>query len=212
VALLRRVAEDNLYREDYHATVFIVSAKPAIPPELENLVTLFDIPLPVLDEIAAMIEKFTKEMDIAVSPGVVKDIARALTGLSDNDVAGIPPELLRKGRFDELFFVDLPNEAERRKILEIHLRKRRKWNREIDLAAVIDDTKGFNGADIEAAVKEAIEAAFIAGKEKLATADLLAAVKSIKSISASLKDKIAAIRDALGKMEIKPASETASAG
>lgn len=65
-----------------------------------------------------------------------------------NDISKIPPEFLRKGRFDELFFVDLPNGEERRKILEIHLKKRKKWNKDIDYITLIKETDGFNGADI----------------------------------------------------------------
>lgn len=70
-----------------------------------------------------------------------------------NDISKIPPEFLRKGRFDELFFVDLPNDEERKKILDIHLKKRKKWNKEIDSIALIKETEGFNGADLEAVVK-----------------------------------------------------------
>ena len=63
-----------------------------------------------------------------------------------NDISKLPPEFLRKGRFDELFFVDLPTERERRKILEIHLRKRGKLNYKINLDTLSKKTKGFNGA------------------------------------------------------------------
>ena len=66
-----------------------------------------------------------------------------------NDVSMLPSELLRRGLFDELFFVDLPNGEERRKILEIHLKKRKKWNKNIDSIALIKETVGFNGADLE---------------------------------------------------------------
>lgn len=73
-----------------------------------------------------------------------------------NDISRMPPEFLRKGRFDELFFVDLPNGEERRKIIEIHLKKRNKWSRNIDSIALIKETDGFNGADLEAVVKDTI--------------------------------------------------------
>ncbi len=65
-----------------------------------------------------------------------------------NDISKLPPEFLRKGRFDELFFVDLPTERERRKILEIHLRKRGKLNYKINLDTLSRKTKGFNGAEL----------------------------------------------------------------
>ena len=123
-----------------------------------------------------------------------------------NDISKMPPEFLRKGRFDELFFVDLPNGEERRKILDIHLKKRKKWNKEIDSIALIKETKGFNGADLEAVVKDTIELAFIDGKEKITTEDLIKSVKDTKSISKTLKEKIAEIKSTIEKIDIKPAS------
>lgn len=80
-----------------------------------------------------------------------------------NDISKLPPEFLRKGRFDELFFVNLPEDKERRKIFEIHLKKRDKWNRDIDTIKLLKETEGFNGADIEVVVKESIENSFIEG-------------------------------------------------
>lgn len=124
-----------------------------------------------------------------------------------NDISKIPPEFLRKGRFDELFFVDLPNGEERRKILEIHLKKRKKWNKDIDYITLIKETDGFNGADLEAVIKDTIEMAFIDGKESITTEDLLETVKHTKSISSTLKDKITEIKSTIKKIDIKPASK-----
>ena len=124
-----------------------------------------------------------------------------------NDISRMPPEFLRKGRFDELFFVDLPNGEERRKILDIHLKKRKKWNKGIDSIALIKETDGFNGADLEAVVKDTIEMAFIDGKESITTEDLLKSVKDTKSISSTLKDKIKEIKSTIDKINIKPASK-----
>lgn len=123
-----------------------------------------------------------------------------------NDISKMPPEFLRKGRFDELFFVDLPNGEERRKILDIHLKKRKKWNNNIDSIALIKETEGFNGADLEAVVKDTIEMAFIEGRTDITTEDLIRSVKDTKSISSILKDKINQIRETVNKMDIKPAS------
>lgn len=123
-----------------------------------------------------------------------------------NDISRMPPEFLRKGRFDELFFVDLPNGEERRKILDIHLKKRKKWNKDIDSIALIKETDGFNGADLEAVVKDTIEMAFIEGKDFITTEDLIKSVKDTKSISSTLKDKIAQIKATVSKIDIKPAS------
>lgn len=123
-----------------------------------------------------------------------------------NDISSLPPEFLRKGRFDELFFVDLPNAAERRKIMEIHLKKRGKWSRDIDTIALIKETEGFNGADIEAVVKDTIELAFIEGRNEITTENLLQTIKDTKSISDTLKEKIKQIKDTVAKVDIKPAS------
>ena len=125
-----------------------------------------------------------------------------------NDISRIPPEFLRKGRFDELFFVDLPNGEERRKILDIHLKKRHKWNSSIDSIALIKETEGFNGADLEAVVSETIETAFLEGRTEITTDDLLDTVKHTKSISNTLKDKIKQIRELIQTMDIQPASES----
>lgn len=98
-----------------------------------------------------------------------------------NDISRIPPEFLRKGRFDELFYVDFPSEDERQRILEIHLKKRNKWNSDIDIAKIVKQTKGYNGADLEAIVKEAIESCFIDGRKQVGTENLQKAQQSIKS-------------------------------
>lgn len=123
-----------------------------------------------------------------------------------NDISKIPPEFLRKGRFDELFYVDFPNKEERRKILEIHLKKRHKWNKELDIISVVQKTEGYNGADLEAIVKDAIERCFIEEKQTLQTEDLLKSQKNIKSISDTLQKRINKIREAVKDMDLKPAS------
>lgn len=124
-----------------------------------------------------------------------------------NDISKIPPEFFRKGRFDELFFADLPNEDERKKILEIHIKKRRKWHRDIDTIKLMKETKGYNGADLEYVVKETIETAFIEDKEKITTNDFLDTIKETKSISNTLKDKLDSIKESVKKMDIKSASK-----
>ena len=123
-----------------------------------------------------------------------------------NDISRIPPEFLRKGRFDELFYVDFPNDEERRKILEIHLKKRNKWNKDLNIISIVKLTKGYNGADLEAIVKDAIENCFIEGRDKLTTEDLKRAQESIKSISSTLEKRINEIRNAVKDMDLKPAS------
>lgn len=123
-----------------------------------------------------------------------------------NDISKIPAEFLRKGRFDELFFVDFPNPEERRKILEIHLKKRRKWNKDLNIISLVKLTEGYNGADLEAIVKDAIESCFIEGKDRLETDDLKLAQQNIKSISSTLKGRVEEIREAAKNVDLKPAS------
>ena len=398
ISLLKRIAEDNLYREDYHCTVFIVSTKTVIPIELENYITVFDIPLPTNKEIMNIINEFITDLDISVQEDVINEIALSFKGLNEfqikqilnlayqdggfidkedkllilkekeqfikkagmleivnfketiedigglenlkewlakkskifgnldkalkfgvdipkgimnigmpgcgksltakataslfeiplvrldvgrllgkyvgeseenmrkalklsesispcvlwideiekafagvggdgggndvttrlfgqfltwmqekentvfivataNDISKMPPEFLRKGRFDELFFVDLPNGEERRKILEIHLKKRHKWTKDIDSIALIKETEGFNGADLEAVVKDTIETAFINGLEIITTQNLITSIKDTKSISSTLKEKITQIKQTINKIDIKPASK-----
>lgn len=400
IALLKHIAENNLYKENYSETIFIVSEITVIPKELENYITVFDIPLPTTAEILNIIRSFISDMDITVEQDTIDDIALSFKGLNEfqirqiltlayqdggcidkedkqlilkekeqfikksgmleivnfqeiiddigglenlkdwlkrkarifanldkaikfgvdvpkgimiigmpgcgksltakatatlfqiplvrldvgrllgkyvgesegnmrkalklseaispcvlwideiekafagvggtggasdittrlfgqfltwmqekentvfivataNDISHIPPEFLRKGRFDELFFVDLPNGEERRKILDIHLRKRRKWHKDIDSIALIKATEGFSGADLEAVVKDTIETAFLDGRTSITTDDLLKTVKETKSISVTLKDKITSIRETIQKIDINPASRKA---
>lgn len=124
-----------------------------------------------------------------------------------NDISKMPPEFLRKGRFDELFFVDLPNEEERGKIFEIHLKKRKKWNRKIDIPLLVRKTDGYNGADLEAVVKDTVEKVFIDSRDTINTEDLLASVDDTKSISQTLKGKMDEIRKSVEKIDIKSASK-----
>ncbi|OTP76139.1 AAA family ATPase [Caballeronia sordidicola] len=81
-----------------------------------------------------------------------------------NDISGLPPELMRKGRFDEIFYVDFPNRRERAEIFEVHLKRRIKLSDLIDSNQLADKTEGFSGADIEAVVNEAIGPAFVNGR------------------------------------------------
>ncbi len=123
-----------------------------------------------------------------------------------NDISKLPPEFLRKGRFDELFFVDLPTAKERAKIIEIHLRRRGKWNGRIDAARIARETEGFNGAALEGIVKDAVETAFISGEATITTDLLLKCRKEAKSISDIQTEKITKMREKLREYNIKPAS------
>ncbi len=125
-----------------------------------------------------------------------------------NDISKLPPEFLRKGRFDELFYVDLPNYEERRKIIEIHLKKRKRSNRGISISSIARDTEGYSGADLEAMVKDAVETIFIGGRQNLSTADLEAAKESVQSISVTLETQIQKVREAVKDMNLISASRT----
>lgn len=108
-----------------------------------------------------------------------------------NDISKMPPELLRKGRFDDIFYVDLPDDAERRSIFEIHIKKRRPADlSKIDMNQIVSRTMGFSGADIESVVVEAVEDAFAAGQSELTTANIVKCIESTKSLSVIMKDKI----------------------
>ena len=82
-----------------------------------------------------------------------------------NDVSDLPPELLRKGRFDEMFFVDLPNEGERREIVRIHIERRGRDPKRFDLDRLARSAAGFSGAEIEQAIVAALFDAFAAGMD-----------------------------------------------
>jgi hypothetical protein len=110
-----------------------------------------------------------------------------------NNVTVLPPELIRKGRFDELFFVDLPNTAERKQIFGIQLTKRKRNPADYDLDRVATAAKGFSGAEIESAVQAALYAAY-SRKQELATEDLLGALSSTVPLSTTRAEEIAELR------------------
>lgn len=123
-----------------------------------------------------------------------------------NDISSLPPELLRKGRFDEIFYVDFPNETERAAIFDVHLKSREKSSPAIDHKALAAKTDGFSGADIESVIKEAIENAFVDGKAKLDTERLLAVIKETQPLSVVMKDKVREYKEKFSQTKIKPAS------
>src|ERR1043165_2385797 len=82
-----------------------------------------------------------------------------------NDIEALPPELLRKGRFDEIFFVDLPDAEARPMIFSIHLKKRKRDPKKFDLDQLSQAAEGYSGAEIEQAVLSALQGAFSTQKE-----------------------------------------------
>ena len=124
-----------------------------------------------------------------------------------NDITKLPPELLRKGRFDEIFYVGLPNASEREKIFRIHIGKRRKKDLEnIDLSQLVRKTDGFSGADIEGVVKDAVETAFADDKKCISTEDILEAINNTHSLSEIMKDALDRMKKEYEKRKFKNAS------
>ena len=111
-----------------------------------------------------------------------------------NDIERLPPEMVRKGRFDEIFFVDLPSPQNRREILDIHLRKRCLDPARFDLQALSAATEGFSGSEIEQAIVSSMYTALALGRG-LSQADLLAEVKQTRPLSVLMAEKVQAIRD-----------------
>jgi SpoVK/Ycf46/Vps4 family AAA+-type ATPase len=110
-----------------------------------------------------------------------------------NDIEALPPELLRKGRFDEIFFVDLPCAQARQEIVAIHLRRRGKNPADFDLAALADVAEGFSGAEIEQAIASSITEAFAAGTV-FGTSAVETAMRSSPPLSVTMREKITALR------------------
>lgn len=111
-----------------------------------------------------------------------------------NNVAAMPPEMLRKGRFDEIFFVDIPTERERRNILSIHLGRRGRDPAKYDLAALTLATDGFNGAEIEQTVVAGLFNAFYDGGRELTNWDITLAAAETVPLSKTMREEVEALR------------------
>jgi SpoVK/Ycf46/Vps4 family AAA+-type ATPase len=128
-----------------------------------------------------------------------------------NDVRALPPELLRKGRFDELFFVDLPTTSERAAIVAAALRAHNRTE-SIDLQAVARACQDFTGSEIAALVPDALYTAFSDGARPLSTADLVAAAGATVPLARTSADRIQAVRDwARGRARSASSPEESSA-
>jgi MoxR-like ATPase len=124
-----------------------------------------------------------------------------------NDVSKLPPELLRKGRFDEVFFVDLPNVIEREQIVRATLREYALPNRaDIDALAVANAAVDFTGAELAALIPDAMFSAFADGERPMNTDDLMRATRTTVPLARTAAEKIAALRQwAVGRA--RPASK-----
>ena len=110
-----------------------------------------------------------------------------------NDISALPPELVRKGRFDEIFFVDLPDAGIRSTILAIHLANRGQRLADFDVGSLADAMQGFSGAEVEQAVVSALYAAH-AANEPLSSAHIHREIEQTKPLSTVMHEKISALR------------------
>jgi SpoVK/Ycf46/Vps4 family AAA+-type ATPase len=111
-----------------------------------------------------------------------------------NDIESLPPELVRKGRFDEIFFVDLPKPEVRQRIFEIHLSKRRQDASSFDLESLGDATDGFSGAEIEQVVVSGLYKA-MAAEQSMTTEMLVQAAQATRPLSVTMAERIDYLRN-----------------
>lgn len=125
-----------------------------------------------------------------------------------NNINLLPPELLRKGRFDEIFFVDLPTAKERENIFSIHLQKKGQDPSQYPMGMLGKKTEGFNGAEIEECIKEAMFAAYVQNPDepKLEAAHIVEAIEKTVPLSTTMKEQITNLRE-WAKTRAKNASE-----
>lgn len=126
-----------------------------------------------------------------------------------NDIEQLPPELLRKGRFDEIFFVDLPTAEERENIFKIHLRKKNQDTNHFSFEELVRLSENFNGAEIEEAIKEAMFESYVANPDNpiLENKYLIDAVKNTVKLYDTMKDNIMKLRSEAAKGIAKYASD-----
>jgi hypothetical protein len=122
-----------------------------------------------------------------------------------NNITMLPPELLRKGRFDEIFFLDLPTFEERCEIVTVHLNKRKRLPLDFDIDRLARESEGYVGAEIEQAIIDAMYVGFNAGRE-FTTDDILASLRRQVPLSVSQRETIDALRSWLKEGRAQSAS------
>lgn len=136
-----------------------------------------------------------------------ESLARVFVVATANDVSKLPPELLRRGRFDELFFVDLPTPKEREEIIKIYVKKGLKRDIEPELMAeLVRLSEGFAGADLEAAVRDVVKTAFIKGDHTITDDTFRSYFSNVVPLSQTSPEQIDSIR-AWGKERAVPAGK-----
>ena len=127
-----------------------------------------------------------------------------------NGVEKLPPELLSKGRFDEIFLLDLPDATERTAILDLQLRRRRP-DHSLPLEVVVDSTAGFSGAELEQVVIEAMHQAFSEQRE-FGESDLISAAAQLVPLSRTAREQLEALQQWASSGRARPASTRLPAG
>lgn len=128
-----------------------------------------------------------------------------------NDISSLPPELLRKGRFDEIWFIDLPDDTERQAILAAAMRAHGRTTDAVDTARIASACAGFTGSEIAAIVPDALFAAFADGGREPSTADILTAASTVVPLAKTAAEKIKSLREwAQGRA--RPATRPAATG
>jgi SpoVK/Ycf46/Vps4 family AAA+-type ATPase len=127
-----------------------------------------------------------------------------------NDVTALPPEVMRRGRFDEIFFLDLPTEPERREIITVHLRKRRRDPAVFNVFQLAKECEGYTGAELEQAIIDAMYQSF-AEERDIRTEDIIAAIARTVPLSRSQREVIDRLRSWLRDGRTQSASFGAAA-
>lgn len=110
-----------------------------------------------------------------------------------NNIESLPPELLRKGRFDEIFFVDLPSKEERKEIFKIHIQNKHRNPNDFDLNLLAEKTNGLTGSEIQSLISDALFKAF-SFNEELDTCGIILEIEKITPLSTIMAEKIASLR------------------
>ncbi|WP_372593333.1 AAA family ATPase [Actinotalea sp.] len=120
--------------------------------------------------------------------------SRAFVVATANDVSALPPELVRKGRFDEMFFVDLPDASARAHILRVHAARRGLALSDADLASLVPASEGYSGAEIEHSIVSALYVAHDDGSGQVDAAHVLGELRATRPLSVVMAERIAGLR------------------
>ncbi len=126
-----------------------------------------------------------------------------------NNIEMLPPELLRRGRFDEIFFLDLPTKSEREEIFKVHVRKRGRNPEDFETDRLANESEGYVGAEIEQAIIEGMYAAFNDSENnsrEFTTEDISLALAKLIPLSRSQKEIVKALRDWMSEGRAQSAS------